>query len=266
MRTMSRIAGVVLLVAALSACSSSDSDGAPGGQGAGEGAGGNDAGDTGGASGAGQGGDSGASNTGGSGGMTSGSGGASGTGGAQAGSGGTMVSGSGGSDGGEPDDASVGDSDCVVAQRIDECCPHYIAVESAEAKAEPCIVALGEPRPVGSELDECMPEQNCALVDCAPPDEPTSLSVFRGDGACMFTDECMTAADCVLATERTHCCSCPVSMPKSLVDQELCITAEGESPDFATCGGNNCFAVLCAPCQQPLEPTCAMVDGYKRCR
>jgi hypothetical protein len=82
----------------------------------------------------------------------------------------------------------------------------------------------------------------------------------------MFTDECMTAADCVLARERTQCCSCLESMPKSLVDQELCITAEGESPDFATCGGDDCFAVLCAECEQPPEPTCMMIDGYKRCR
>jgi hypothetical protein len=273
-----KIAAVLLSIAALSACTrSGPGTESPAGHGAG--AGGADSSGAGGAAGsenAGEGGASGTSPTSGMGGATAGTGGASGTGGSSGdssgGSGGAMTGGEGGSAGAVSEDAGVPpatgfDPDgCVVARRIDECCQPWLAVEQAIAQAEPCIVALGEPWPEGRLLAFCMPEENCALVDCAVPSTPTSREVLRGDGACLFTDECMTEADCVLAAESTSCCACHVSMPKILVEQELCITTEGETPDFAVCGGDDCSTVLCAECEAPAEPTCALSDGYKRCR
>jgi hypothetical protein len=260
-------AALLLVVAALSACTDSGPGGeAPGRLNPGGGAGGADSSGSGGAAGETEAGEGGASGTAGVGGMSAGGGGESGD---QGGSGGMVIGGAGGTGGdagGDPADAGMGpdtgfDPDgCVVARRIDECCQPWIAVEQTMAQAEPCIVALGEPWPT----EDCTPPASCALVDCAVP-PPTSREVLRADDACMFTDECATAADCVLATESTSCCACLGSMPKSIVDQELCITAEGETPDFAACGGDNCFAVLCAECEAPAEPTCALSDGYKRC-
>jgi len=272
-----KVATALLLVAALSGCTSSGPGGeAPnGGQGAGTG--GVSASGSGGAnnpSDAGQGGASGTAGSGASG-MSAGSGGAGGEQGGTGGAGGTVVSGaggSGGSAGGDPADAGMGpdtgiDPDgCVAARRIDDCCQPWVAVEQEMALAEPCIVALGEPWPEGRFLALCTPDVDCALVDCAPAPAPTSREVLRGDGACMFTHECMADSDCVLATESTSCCACLGSMPRSIVEQELCITAEGETPDFAVCGGDDCFTVLCAECEAPAEPTCAMDDAYNRCR
>jgi hypothetical protein len=262
-----KVAAALLLVAALSACT----DSGPGGEAPGRlNPGGADSSGSGGAAGeteAGEGGTSGAAGAG-AGDMNAGTGGESGD---QGGSGGMVVGagegGGGGDAGGDPADAGMGpdtgfDPDgCVVARRIDECCQPWIAIDQEVALAEPCLVALGEPWPT----EDCTPPASCALVDCALP-PPTSREVLRGDGACLFTDECMTDADCVLATESTSCCACLGSMPKSIVDQELCITAEGETPDFAVCGGDSCLTVLCAECEAPAEPTCAMGDDYNRCR
>lgn len=263
-----KVATALLLVAALGGCVSSGPGGeAPAPPDHNAGTGGVGSGGTGGAANPPDAGEGGASGTAGTGaGMSAGSGGA----------GGTVVSGAGGSggsaggddpaDAGMPPDTGIDPDGCVAARRIDDCCQPWVAVEREMALAEPCLVALGEPWPEGRVLALCTPDVNCALVDCAPAPAPTSREVLRGDGACMFTDECMTDADCVLATESTSCCACLVSMPKSIVEQELCITAEGETPDFAVCGGDDCFTVLCAECEAPAEPTCAMDDGYKRCR
>lgn len=261
-----KIAATLLLVAALSGCARSGPGGeAPSPPGAGSGGAGS--GGSGGRADAGEGGASGAAGTG----AGAGSGGVSGEVGGSGGTGMSGAGGTGGSAGDDPADAGMGpdlglDPDgCVAARRIDDCCQPWIAVEQEMAQAEPCIVALGEPWPEGRPLALCMPDVDCALVDCAPP-APTSREALRGDGACMFADECETDADCVLALESTSCCACLVSMPKRIVDQALCVTAEGESPDSSVCGGDDCATVLCAECEAPAEPTCAMGDDYNRCR
>jgi hypothetical protein len=249
-----KIAAALLLVAALNGCTNAGPRGEAAGGGTGGVAGTGDAGGTAGID---------------AGGMTAGSG---GTGGDQGGSADSAINGAGGNGGDagpDPEDAGTSGPDsgldpngCVVAQRVDDCCWPWIAVEQATAEAELCIVSRGEPTP----YEGCTPPMSCALVDCAPPAAPTSFEASRGDGACMFADECSTDADCAIGTAWTGCCTCPASMPKSLIDQELCITAEGEDADFEVCSGNTCFTVLCAPCPALAEPTCVMGDDYNRCR
>lgn len=283
---MSKGALLIVMISVLTACSSSEPDGdVPGGQDAGdsgEGGSGGNAGTThagSGGSGGMQGGAGAGGMSSGSGGMAAGSGGggaASGAGGATGGGGGAGGSGAGGDGGtgGDHSDAGTkpawyddaGGSGCVVAKRIDECCFSWHAVDLEEAIADPCLVGLGEPV-TEQEAADCFPTTpNCALVDCFEPLNPPSRVVMRGDGACMFTDECMTPADCVLARDDTQCCSCLESTPKSLVESAECIVAEGEGTDFALCSSTRCLTVLCAACEQPDEPTCAIGDALNACR
>jgi hypothetical protein len=270
---------LLLFVALIAGCSDdSEPDGAGGS--AGQSAGASGSGGSGGAAGttAAAGGVSGTTSTAGTGGVSGGGGGS------HAGTGGTGASsGAGGSAGSQEQDASIDDSGipcsneacppdpiadqtCVVAQRIDNCCTPWVAVSHGEAKADPCLIALGEPWPSSDELLDCQP-QVCTDVLCLDPNVPPSRTLFRADGACMFGDECQSPADCVLANDVTRCCNCTEAMPKSLVDQEPCLVPQGQSSASAECNDNGaqCLAVLCAACAEPTEPTCTLGDALRKC-
>jgi hypothetical protein len=212
----------------------------------------------GGASRAGSGGTGGTSN-GGAGGARAGSGGTAGM--TSAGAGGTS-SGGGGAGGTREVDDPIDDQVCVVAQRIDACCPTWVAVEHGEARTQPCLVEIGEPQPSQQERAQCAP-QVCTNVLCPEQNEPPSRVAFKGDGMCMLGDECFGPGECTIAYDATACCACPKSMPKSIVELEPCLVPEGMSAP-ATCPQVACG--LCGQCPPVEAPSCPITDAPTRCR
>ena len=127
---------------------------------------------------------------------------------------GGLSSGSGGAGGTHEVDDPIDDQVCVVAQRIDACCPTWVAVEHGEARTQPCLVEIGEPQPSQKERTQCAP-QVCTNVLCPEENEPPTRVAFKGDGMCMLGDECFGPGECTIAYDATACCPCPESMPKS---------------------------------------------------
>lgn len=152
---------------------------------------------------------------------------------------------------------------CVVAQRIDRCCMEWVAISRAEAEADPCIVALGEPLPSGQAHSACQPEV-CTDVLCPEQGPPSRVAQRIGDGPCRFSDECNDNDDCVSAYDGARCCSCAGAWPASLVQQESCIVEQGETAAQA-CGAV-CVAVLCGACPEPSEPSCSVRDSVSICQ
>jgi len=185
------------------------------------------------------------------------------SGGGSGGRGGMITAGNGGMSagtGGLP----MPEGDCIVARRFDECCFPWVAISEGEATANPCIVRIGEPMPVGQNLPDCSPEI-CPDILC--PLVPQSRVAQRADGACVFTDECSGPTDCVIARDDSSCCGCTEAMPVSLVERKACLTREGEATS-RSCGFDalQCATVRCAACELPEEPTCMTGGDYKRCQ
>jgi hypothetical protein len=186
-------------------------------------------------------------------------GGAGGT--AQPGEGGVSA-GSGGAGGQRDPDDPIDDQACVVAQRIDACCPTWVAVEHGEARSQPCLVAIGESQPNNQVRTQCAP-QVCTDVVCPAVDEPPTRVAFKGDGLCMLGDECFGPGECTIAYDATACCPCPEAMPKSIVELEPCLVPEGmTAPE--TCQTPACG--LCGACAPVEAPSCPATDAFTRCR
>jgi hypothetical protein len=212
----------------------------------------------GGTSGAGSSGGAGGTSSGGAGGARSGSGGA---GSMTSGGAGGMSAGSGGA-GGKHEMDPIDDQMCVVAQRLDACCPTWVAVEHGEARTQPCLVEIGEPQPSQQERAQCAP-QVCTNVLCPAENEPPTRVAFKGDGMCMLGDECFGPGECTIAYDATACCPCPESLPKSIVELEPCLVPEGMSAP-ETCPQVACG--LCGLCPPVDAPSCPITDALTRCR
>lgn len=202
-------------------------------------------------------------------GTTAGAGGAGGmTGGTMAGTGGRDA----GTDGGAKDAGIDSGSDagpdlegCVVGKRINECCPAWIAVTRAEAYADPCLLAVGEPvRSVEGGLG-CAPDI-CPAVVC--PDTPPPSRVaepFGANGECVFVDECHAEASCEVGTDMTSCCPCPGSLPQQLIDREPCVLGVNETANDLPAGCYKPCPVECDVCPGFSPPVCAVGDAISAC-
>lgn len=275
-----RMLSVALALALVAACSDDDPDS----NGAGSGAGTSSSGGSGGGSGAGSGGAGSSGASAGAGGTSTGGGGFGGSGGTSAGMGGMtagtgagaigggsaeggaggMSAGTGGSD----QDAGPLDDECVVATRLDDCCPRWYTMSRDEALSDPCALAIGEPAPSGDEANGCAP-QVCTDVLCQELGDPPSRVARPGpSGECIYADECNAEASCVIAMDITRCCPCYTSMPKELVDREPCLVEATMSARPAQCTfPQACALVDCAECpEQPAEPSCLVRDSTSLCQ
>lgn len=159
-----------------------------------------------------------------------------------------------------------GSSDCVVARKLDECCPRFVPAFRAQLDADECLVAYGSP--VDPKLSQKCFEKagdRCALVDCAvQPEPPSRHAADVGNNRCVFTDECGSKAeDCVLAFDGSACCSCLTAMPADLVASSRCLVPEGKQVP-SECGF--CGAVLCDICPAPpAAAQCELRDSFSAC-
>jgi hypothetical protein len=142
------------------------------------------------------------------------------------------------------------DIECLIAARVDECCPTPLAATRRALEADACLAEyplMLSAQEIIARCPDADPDQ-CALVDCAAPDLPSRLVARNASGECEFVSECSGDADCTLALALDRCCPCPDSYPKTLVDEERCLVSLAMSfrpSDCVTCAG-----VVCSPCPQ----------------
>jgi len=157
---------------------------------------------------------------------------------------------------------------CLVARRLDRCCPVYEAVRQSALADDPCLVADPGPPLDATLAQDCYARSpdSCAGVACNEAAPPSRLSEPDGTGGCRFTDECQSAADCVIAIDSRQCCTCGASMPKALLEHDVCFAVEGSTPPpGADCPGCS-LPVLCGMCVPPPElPSCVLGDALNRC-
>jgi hypothetical protein len=186
-----------------------------------------------------------------------------------AGSGSGGLSGEGGIDGGASDaglDSSIAEGVCVVATRIDECCPSWQPVPRGEALQDPCLVAIGERLPFDSAAQSCLPPF-CPEGFCPQALQPSQLAEPSGaDGECVFVDECRAESDCVLAIDDGKCCPCPQNLPAPLVEREPCLRDATEAWQSLDECSIPCPLIACPECPAPTAPVCSIGDALSACQ
>ncbi|HEY5956688.1 MAG TPA: hypothetical protein VIV60_09055, partial [Polyangiaceae bacterium] len=86
----------------------------------------------------------------------------------------------------------------------------------------------------------------------------------RSGSSCTFQHECNTDADCVAASNASHCCACSEWVPRQLLSLDTCYTPTGQGVS-SSC--ESCKDVLpCDGCPAPPTGTCrADGTGWRKC-
>jgi hypothetical protein len=154
---------------------------------------------------------------------------------------------------------------CVVARRLDECCPMWAAVSRADAYADPCLHAIGEPLPSGGLAQGCTPEF-CPDVLCVEEQPPSRVAEpFGASGECGFADECHAEGSCAVGWDMTSCCPCPGSQPQILIDREPCLIGETDTANDLPAVCYKPCPVECGVCPGFSPPICAASDALNAC-
>jgi len=121
-------------------------------------------------------------------------------------------------DGGAGDAGYVSNSArCLVAVRVNICCPIPVAAERDQIIEDPCLV----PWPAETIPEGCEPT---GCPSACPPVEPVSrVAEPDPEGGCRFVDECARDDDCAAALDRRRCCACPAAVPKALIAADPCV-------------------------------------------
>jgi hypothetical protein len=124
--------------------------------------------------------------------------------------------------------------DCVVAERLDECCENRHVISRAEFESSPCWIPIYAYRlyAPARKLTECEPEEDCSSVDCVRPQIAERRTAgFDQEGKCVPADECETDEDCVFTQNwRSYtCCLNDDIFPKFIVDNDPCVGDDLES-------------------------------------
>jgi hypothetical protein len=160
---------------------------------------------------------------------------------------------------------SSGAPACALATRLDTCCLEVIAVLPGEIAADDCLAPYDHSQSYpAAQLASCQATLGlqCALVRCAGPRTPSRSVAPDATGMCAFTDECRTAADCVVASDYQSACACPGAWPRALVQSEACLVEDGiavpaQCPQSAN---DDCT------CAAPAPVECAEQAGLRVCR
>ncbi len=158
---------------------------------------------------------------------------------------------------------------CVVARDLASCCATYRAVNELEAETFECLVQYPWVVDDDALTARCLARSpvDCAVVQCGlPMPAPSRVAAPDGMGGCTFASECQDGNDCMLAVDKSACCSCPTSTPRSLVIGSTCLTEAddpGQPPLCIPCSSG----LPCGPCPDPIpEPTCLVSDELNVCR
>ena len=136
----------------------------------------------------------------------------------------------------------TGDTECITAVRVDNCCEQAFPATYADTLADPCL----RPWPLSwSDIpQECQDrwDPECALIDCAPS-APRSRAVACGETGCETVTECAAPVDCALMVNTRQCCPCAEGYPASMAGHDPCIVPEGTTPPEG-CRPAGCDTVL----------------------
>jgi hypothetical protein len=142
-----------------------------------------------------------------------------------------------------------------------------VALPRSALASDDCLSEEPGPAPEPTRAQRCfeLSPLNCAAVLCLPQPPPSRIVESDGAGGCRFVDECMTADDCVIASDPRQCCTCGSSMPAVLLEADPCLVAEGEAlPAAGECTCRN--PVTCGACVPPPDvATCVIGDALNRC-
>jgi hypothetical protein len=135
---------------------------------------------------------------------------------------------------------------CVLALKVDSCCPSPTPVTTTELAQDPCLV----PWPYhAAQPDGCVPP-SCPEVVCDWREPPTRTAKGLPDGTCTWDSECQTDADCAMALAWSTCgCGCVQGVPRALLDPTSCLTEPQADPP----PGDGCSPIcdaMAPPCSQ----------------
>ncbi len=144
---------------------------------------------------------------------------------------------------------------CLVAIRVDICCPQPVAAAQQQLSQDPCLVpwaSLGLPH-------GCTKKPDCSNVKCKAPAPASRLVKVGPGGVCVFTSECTSSSQCGVATDVRRCCSCPEGYPRSMLG-DPCLVPYGDGPKAGPpCPNPNLCAQACGACYDSGEyplPVC----------
>jgi hypothetical protein len=125
-----------------------------------------------------------------------------------------------------PPDGKVGATDtgyvsnsarCLVAVRVNTCCPVPVAAPRDRVLEDPCLV----PWPAEEIPEGCEPT-GCPST-CIPVEPVSRLAEPDPEGGCRFANECNQDSDCATGFDRRRCCSCAAAVPKALITADPCV-------------------------------------------
>lgn len=145
---------------------------------------------------------------------------------------------------------------CVLALKVDSCCPSPTPVTAAELAKDKCLV----PWPYhAAQPDGCVPPP-CPEIVCDWREPPTRTAKGLPDGSCAFESECETDADCAMALAWSICgCGCVQGVPRTLLDPGRCLTEPQAGPP----AGEGCSPV-CDASELPCSLSC--LEGWSGTR
>lgn len=136
---------------------------------------------------------------------------------------------------------------CVVALRLDVCCPIPEPLDESAVAADPCLVPYPYDFNAGVTPPVCEARRPLPCDDGCGPLNKRPASVFAArdgqTGQCAFADECATDADCQLAVDLRFCCLCDDAWPVRYVEAEACVYPTDRSADWA--GPDACRPAAC---------------------
>ena len=145
---------------------------------------------------------------------------------------------------------------CVVAIRVDICCPQPVPALAQQVSQDPCLVpwvSVGLP-------NGCSKKPDCSNVKCTAPLAASRLVKAVPGGGCLFVSECGTSSQCGVATDVRKCCGCPEGFPRTMMSGDSCLVPYGDGPKAGPpCPNPNLCAQACGACYSPGEyplPSC----------